>query len=270
MKIRKAVIPAAGLGTRFLPATKSVPKEMFPIVDKPILLYNIEEIIAAGIEEVILVLGDGKGAIEKFFEGYDKIKVTKVRQDKPQGLGHAVLCADRAVGSEPFAVLLGDEIMISKPGAVSGIGQLCRVYEETGTSAVAVMEVADRDVVKYGIVAVTERGPNLWNVQDVVEKPAVAQAPSRLALPGRYVFHHEIFNHLRVTKPGRNGEIQLTDGMTALATSHGMLALKLDAERFDAGDKFGYLQINIEMGLRHPDVGPQLQQYLTQRFGGKP
>ncbi len=269
MKIKTAVIPAAGLGTRFMPATKSIPKEMFPIVDKPILLYNIEEIIAAGIEEVILVLSSSKAAIENFFEDYDKIKVTKVRQDKALGLGHAVLCADKAVGNQPFAVLLGDEIMINKPGRPSGIAQLCKVYEETGTSAVAVMEVPEKDVVKYGIVAVKEKGPNLWSVHNVVEKPSIAEAPSRLALPGRYVFDPEIFNILRDTKPGRNGEIQLTDGMTALAQSKGMLALKLEAQRFDAGDKFGYVQINVEMGLQHPEIGPQLEKYLKERFGGK-
>lgn len=269
MKVRKAVIPAAGLGTRFMPATKSIPKEMFPVVDKPILLFNIEEIAAAGIEEVILVLGPTKVAIEHFFKGYDKLKITIARQDEAKGLGHAVLCAEQAVGGEPFAVLLGDEIMVQKPGRPSGIAQLCKVSEETGTSAVAVMEVPEKDVVKYGICAVSEKGPNLWNVHNVVEKPAVGEAPSRLALPGRYVFDPELFAHLRVTKPGRNGEIQLTDGMTALAKSKGMLALKLDAERFDAGDKFGYLQINIEMGLRHPDTGPQLEKYLKEKFGGK-
>ena len=269
MKIKKAVIPAAGLGTRFMPATKSIPKEMFPIVDKPILLYNIEEIIAAGIEEVILVLSSTKAAIENFFDDYDKIKVTKVRQEKALGLGHAVLCADQAVGDQPFAVLLGDEIMIQKPGRPSGIAQLCKVFEKTGTSAVAVMEVPEQDVVKYGIVGVMENGPNLWTVNHVVEKPSVAAAPSRLALPGRYVFDPDIFKFLRDTKPGRNGEIQLTDGMTALAKSKGMLALKLDAERFDAGDKLGFMQVNIEMGLRHPEIGPQLEKYLKERFGGQ-
>jgi UTP--glucose-1-phosphate uridylyltransferase len=269
MKIRKAVIPAAGLGTRFMPATKTVPKEMFPIVDKPILLYNIEEIIAAGIEEVVLVLGSTKAAIEQFFKDFTPIKVSIARQEKALGLGHAVLCAAEAVGNEPFAVLLGDEIMLPRPGRPSGIAQLCRVYEETKTSAVAVMEVPEADVVKYGIVKVQEKGANLWSVLDVVEKPSVAEAPSRLALPGRYVFDAEIFNHLKNTKPGRNGEIQLTDGMTALAKSKGMLALKLDAERFDAGDKLGFMQVNLEIGLRHPEIGPKLEEYLIKRFGGK-
>jgi UTP--glucose-1-phosphate uridylyltransferase len=269
MKIRKAVIPAAGLGTRFLPATKTVPKEMFPIVDKPILLYNIEEIIAAGIEEVVLVLGPTKAAIETFFKDFNKIKITIARQEQALGLGHAVLCASEAVGDEPFAVLLGDEIMLARPGRPSGIGQLCRVYEESGTSAVAVLEVPEKDVVRYGIVKVKDKGPNLWSVLDLVEKPTVSEAPSRLALPGRYVFDPAIFKHLRETKPGRLGEIQLTDAMAALAKSKGMLALKLDAERFDAGEKLGFMKVNLELGLRHPEIGPQLEQYLMERFGGK-
>ncbi len=268
MKIRKAVIPAAGLGTRFMPATKTIPKELFPLVDRPILLYNIDEIVAAGFDEVILVIGPTKQAIEKFFDpSFKDIKVTFVRQEKALGLGHAVLTAAEAVGNEPFAVLLGDELMLSKPGQPSGIAQLANVFAETGLSAVAVMEVPERDVIKYGIVDVEEKGPNLWKVLTVVEKPAVADAPSRLALPGRYVFTPEIFEYLRHTPPGKNGEIQLTDGMTQVAKKQGMLALKLDAIRFDAGDKLGYLQAGIEIGLNHPEIGPALKKYLHERFG---
>lgn len=270
MKIRKAVIPAAGLGTRFRPATKTVPKEMFPIVDRPILLYNIDEIVAAGFEEVILVIGPTKQAIVDFFDpSFKDIKVTFVRQEKALGLGHAVLTAADAVGDEPFAVLLGDELMFAKPGQASGIAQLAKVYNETGTSAVAVMEVPEKDVVKYGIVAVKEKSPNLWTVTNVIEKPAVADAPSRLALPGRYIFAPEIFDYLRVTKPGKNGEIQLTDGMTEVAQKQGMLALKLDTIRFDAGDKLGFMQANIEIGLQHPEIGTALAKYLQERFGRK-
>lgn len=270
MKISKAVIPAAGLGTRFMPATKTIPKELFPIVDRPILMYNIDEIVAAGFDEVILVIGPTKQAIEKYFDSsFKDIKVTFVRQEKALGLGHAVLTAADAVGDEPFAVLLGDEIMLAKPGQRSGIAQLAKVYEETKTSAVAVMEVPEKDVVKYGIVAVKEKGPNLWTVLDVVEKPAVADAPSRLALPGRYIFSPEIFAYLRTTKPGKNGEIQLTDGMTQVAKNHGMLALQLDTVRFDAGDKLGFMQANIEIGLQHPEIGPALEKYLHDRFGRK-
>jgi UTP--glucose-1-phosphate uridylyltransferase len=292
VKIRKAVIPVAGLGTRFLPATKTIPKEMLPIVDKPTLLYIVEEIVAAGIEQVVLIAGRGKTAIEDFFDtsyeledtlekaGRDELlkpfrsvvknlKVVSLRQHVALGLGHAVLCAEPAVGREPFAVLLGDEIMIPRPGKPSGIAQLTRLYEQTQTSAVAVMEVAPSEVSKYGIVKVTEKSPGLWNVHDVVEKPAPERAPSRLALPGRYVFDGAIFDDLKEIKPGKNGEIQLTDAMTRLAQRQGLLATTLDAERFDAGDKLGYLQANIELGLRHPQIGPALESYLKARFGGK-
>jgi UTP--glucose-1-phosphate uridylyltransferase len=291
MKIRKAVIPVAGLGTRFLPATKTIPKEMLPIVDRPILLYVMEEIVAAGISEVVLIAGRGKSAIEDFFDtSYEvedtleksgrtellqpvheiikQLRVVSIRQHVALGLGHAVLCAEPAIGPEPFAVLLGDEIMIAEPGRPSGIAQLARIFEDTQQSTVAVMEVAASEVSKYGIVRVSEKGPNLWSVLDVVEKPAVGQAPSRLALPGRYVFAGSIFDDLRQTRPGRGGEIQLTDAMTQLARREGMLATVIDAQRFDAGDKLGYLMANVELALRHPQVGSAFERYLRQRFGG--
>lgn len=291
MKIRKAVIPAAGLGTRFLPATKTIPKEMLPIVDKPTVLYIMEEIVEAGITEVILIAGRGKTAIEDFFdvsyELEDKLKrsgrdellkplhdlinnitIVSIRQHEALGLGHAVLCAEPAIGNEPFAVLLGDEIMVSKPGLPSGIAQLARMYEETGLSTVAVMEVPEADVNKYGIVKVTPRGPNVWTVHDVIEKPALADAPSRFALPGRYVFDAAIFQDLREIQPGRGGEIQLTDAMVRLVQKKGMLATTIDARRFDAGDKLGYLIANIELGLMHPQTGPGLEAYLRERFRG--
>jgi UTP--glucose-1-phosphate uridylyltransferase len=292
MKIRKAVIPVAGLGTRFLPATKTVPKEMLPIVDKPTLLYIIEEIVAAGLEEVILISGRGKTAIEDFFdksfeledllersgkssllksyyETVEKVTVISLRQHAALGLGHAVLCAEPAVGKEPFAVLLGDEVTIQRPGKSSGIAQLTKIYEETGTSTVAVMEVPQAEVVKYGIVDAREKGPNLWSVHDVIEKPTPEKAPSRLALPGRYVFDAALFEDLKQIAPGRGGEIQLTDAMTRLAKRQGMLATTLDADRFDAGDKLGYLMANVEMGLRHPQIGAEFAKYLKERFGGK-
>jgi UTP--glucose-1-phosphate uridylyltransferase len=291
MKIRKAVIPVAGLGTRFLPATKTIPKEMLPIVDRPILLYIMEEIVAAGISEVVLIAGRGKSAIEDFFDtSYEvedtleksgrtellqpvheiikQLRVVSIRQHVALGLGHAVLCAEPAIGREPFAVLLGDEIMIAEPGRPSGVAQLARIFEDTQQSTVAVMEVAASEVSKYGIVRVSEKGPNLWSVLDLVEKPAVGQAPSRLALPGRYVFAGSIFDDLRQTRPGRGGEIQLTDAMTQLARREGMLATVIDAQRFDAGDKLGYLMANVELALRHPQVGPAFERYLRQRFGG--
>jgi len=291
MKVRKAVIPVAGLGTRFLPATKTIPKEMLPIVDKPTLLYIMEEIVAADISEVVLIAGRGKSAIEDFFDtSYEvedtlekagrtellkpvheiiqKLKVVSIRQHVALGLGHAVLCAEPAIGREPFAVLLGDEIMIAKPGRPSGIAQLTRIYEETNQSTVAVMEVAESEVSKYGMVKVSEKGPNLWAVHDLVEKPEIGQAPSRFALPGRYVFAGEIFDDLRHTRPGRGGEIQLTDAMNKLARRAGMLATVIDAQRFDAGDKLGYLMANVELALRHPQIGAAFAQYLRQRLGG--
>jgi len=291
MKVRKAVIPVAGLGTRFLPATKTIPKEMLPIVDKPTLLYIMEEIVAADISEVVLIAGRGKSAIEDFFDtSYEvedtlekagrtellkpvheiiqKLKVVSIRQHVALGLGHAVLCAEPAIGREPFAVLLGDEIMIAKPGRPSGIAQLTRIYEETNQSTVAVMEVAESEVSKYGMVKVSEKGRNMWAVHDLVEKPEIGQAPSRFALPGRYVFAGEIFDDLRHTRPGRGGEIQLTDAMNKLARRAGMLATVIDAQRFDAGDKLGYLMANVELGLRHPEIGTAFAQYLRQRLGG--
>ena len=290
MKVRKAVIPVAGLGTRFLPATKTIPKEMLPIVDKPTLLYIMEEIVAADISEVVLIAGRGKSAIEDFFDtSYEvedtlekagrtellkpvheiiqKLKVVSIRQHVALGLGHAVLCAEPAIGREPFAVLLGDEIMIAKPGRPSGIAQLTRIYEETNQSTVAVMEVAESEVSKYGMVKVSEKGPNLWAVHDLVEKPEIGQAPSRFALPGRYVFAGEIFDDLRHTRPGRGGEIQLTDAMNKLARRAGMLATVIDAQRFDAGDKLGYLMANVELALRHHQIGAAFAQYLRQRLG---
>jgi UTP--glucose-1-phosphate uridylyltransferase len=292
MKIRKAVIPAAGLGTRFLPATKTIPKEMLPIVDKPTILYNVEEIIAADIPELVLIAGRDKTSIEDFFDtSYElekvldrlgkadllkplrelrkRIKVISIRQQIAMGLGHAVLCAEPVVGREPFAVLLGDEIMVTKPGKSSAIAQLTELHDKTGLSAVAVMEVPAPDVSKYGIVDVEAKAENLWSVKSVVEKPPVDQSPSRLALPGRYVFDPEIFDYLRETKPGRNGEIQLTDGMTKLAQKRGMLATTVDALRFDAGDKLGFLQANVELALQHPEVGTGFKKFIQDRFGGK-
>lgn len=290
MKVRKAVIPVAGLGTRFLPATKTVPKEMLPIVDKPTLLYIIEEIVAAGITEVVLIAGRGKTAIEDFFDTsyeledtlekagrrellkgfYETVKnltVVSIRQHVALGLGHAVLAARSAVGSEPFAVLLGDEIMVPKAGQPSGIAQLTRLYEMYQMSTVAVMEVAPSEVSKYGIVNVSplEQTNNIWRVHGVVEKPAVDAAPSRLALPGRYVFDAAIFEDLERTPPGKGGEIQLSDAMTSLAARKGLLATTIDAHRFDAGDKLGFLKANVELALRHPQIGTEFARYLRER-----
>jgi UTP--glucose-1-phosphate uridylyltransferase len=284
-KVRKAIIPAAGLGTRFLPATKSVPKEMLPIVDRPILLFIVEEAVRAGIEDIILVAGRQKGAIEDFFdvsyELEDKLEkdgkhewltmlkkirsmanVISIRQKQPLGLGHAVLCGQPIVGNEPFAVLLGDEIMISKPDEETTTEILAKHFSSTGLSTVAVMEVPEADTSKYGIVEGEKNSDGTIRVRNVIEKPAKGQTSSRWALPGRYVFDARIFQYLQETKPGKNGEIQLTDGMTQLARSPGLLASGFSARRYDAGDKLGFLQANIELGLEHPELKTSLRDYI--------
>ncbi|HEX4924597.1 MAG TPA: UTP--glucose-1-phosphate uridylyltransferase GalU [Bdellovibrionales bacterium] len=280
--IRKALIPAAGLGTRFLPATKTVPKEMLPIIDRPSLLYIVEEALDAGIEDIIIVAGRGKTAIEDFFDrSYeledtlertgktdllnivkkirDLANIVSIRQKFAMGLGHAVLSGKPAIGNEPFVVLLGDEIMIGKPNVTE---QLAKSYQETGLSSVAIMEVPEKEVVKYGIVKVSPQAAGTYKIHDVVEKPAVDKAPSRFALPGRYAFHPKIFSYLQNTKPGKNGEIQLTDGMTELAKNEGLLGVTFSARRFDTGDKLGFFQANVEMALEHPEIGAQARTYL--------
>jgi UTP--glucose-1-phosphate uridylyltransferase len=296
-RIRKAVIPAAGLGTRFLPATKSIPKEMLPLVDKPILMYVVEEAVRAGAEQIVLVQGRGKGAIEDFFDTSfeletvleksgkqdllselrrikDMADVISIRQKEARGLGHAVYAARPVVGDEPFALLLGDEIMIDKPGQPSAIKQLADVYGSHAMSTVAVIEVPKEDVKKYGIIkghdhaGSSKSGAPLIRVEDVIEKPDPASAPSRWALPGRYVFSAAIFKYLENAKPGKNGEIQLTDSMTQLARFEGLLATTVNARRYDAGDKFGYLQANLELALDRPDLGRELRPYLKNLVAG--
>lgn len=283
--IRKAVIPAAGLGTRFLPATKSIPKEMLTIVDKPILLYVVEEAVQAGIQDIVLIQGRGKNAIEDFFDTSvelesvleragkldllesirrlrDMANIISVRQKVPLGLGHAVYTAQPVVGQEPFALLLGDEIMISLADHPSAIGQLVQLYNQHRQSVVAVMEVPASEVSKYGIVSGREKSSGLLQVDKLVEKPDPASAPSRLAMPGRYVFSADIFKYLKDSKPGKNGEIQLTDAMGELARKEGLLATTVKARRFDAGDRLGYLQANLELALDRPDLREHLKPYL--------
>lgn len=285
--VRKAIIPAAGLGTRFLPATKTIPKEMLPIIDRPILSYIVEECARAGIEDIILVAGRGKTAIEDYFdvsyELEDKLhkdgktewledirrtrdlaNIISIRQKQPLGLGHAVLCGQPIVGNEPFAVLLGDEIMISTPQQETVTETLALSYQATGLSTVAIMEVADSEVHKYGVVEGQRDAKGVVRVANVIEKPSKEQTKSRFALPGRYVFSSEIFEYLKNTTPGKNGEIQLTDAMTELARKNGLLASPFTARRFDAGDKFGFLQANIELALEHKEVGAQMRRYLKE------
>ncbi|MDX9730264.1 MAG: UTP--glucose-1-phosphate uridylyltransferase [Bdellovibrionales bacterium] len=293
IKVRKAVIPAAGLGTRFLPATKTVPKEMLPIVDRPILLHIVEEAARAGIEDIVLVAGRGKTSIEDFFdvsyeledklerdgksEWVERLKnlrsmanIISIRQKQPLGLGHAVGCASPIVGSEPFAVLLGDEIMMSSHNQPTVTEQLVKKFETTGMSTIAMMEVALEETHKYGIVegesVEDSAGETTIRVRNVIEKPLKGQTTSRFALPGRYVFDSDIFKHIADTKPGRIGEIQLTDAMVALAKDEakGLLATTFKAKRYDAGDKFGYLQANIEFGLEHPETKVALREYIRK------
>jgi UTP--glucose-1-phosphate uridylyltransferase len=287
--IRKAIVPAAGLGTRFLPGTKTVPKEMFPIIDRPIILYIVEEAARAGIEDIVLIAGRGKTAIEDFFdlsyEVEDKLEregksdwleeirrvrslanVISVRQHRPLGLGHAVLCGRPVVGDEPFALLLGDEIMISEPGDPTVTEALAQSHQSTGLSTVAIMEVPETEVSKYGIVegesVASRMSGSVIRARKIIEKPSPGQTLSRWALPGRYVFSAEIFNYLEHTKPGKNGEIQLTDAMTELAAGSGLLATTFQARRYDAGDKFGFLQANIELALERPELSDKLRPYL--------
>jgi len=287
-KIKKAVIPAAGLGTRFLPATKTVPKEMLTIVDAPIILYVVEEAVQAGIEDIVLIAGRGKHAIEDFFDtSYeledrlardgkthllerlnrirDMANVISIRQKQALGLGHAVYSAAPIVGQEPFAVLLGDEITMGSKNEPNVTALLTQSFSETGVSAISVMEVAEKDVSKYGIANCEKTEvPHRFKVTSLVEKPKASETSSRWALPGRYVFDNSILNLLKDAKPSLNGEIQLTDTMNLLVKNKGLHAHSFTAKRFDAGDKIGYLQANIELGLTHPDLHEDLKKYLIQ------
>jgi len=282
-KIRKAIIPAAGLGTRFLPATKAQPKEMLPIVDKPAIQYIIEEAIQSGIEEILIITGRNKRAIEDHFDRnielelnlkqqgkYDllglveelaNVTIHYVRQKEPKGLGHAVLCAKQFVGNEPFAVLLGDDIIDSP---VPCLKQLMQVYEEHPGSILGVQEVPQDKVSSYGIVQPKSVGHNLWQAIDLVEKPPVNEAPSRLAVLGRYIIAPEIFDILQNTTPGRGGEIQLTDALRMLALKQAVYAYCFNGRRYDVGDKQGYLEATIEFALKRTDLREPFLRYLVQ------
>lgn len=288
-KIKKAIIPAAGLGTRFLPATKTVPKEMLTIVDAPIIAYVVAEAVEAGIEDIVIVAGRGKHAIEDFFdtsyeledklaksgnfkmlERLEKIRsmanIISIRQKTPMGLGHAVLCAEPIIGKDPFAVLLGDEIMVSNSGARSVTAELAQNFSETGLSSIAVMQVEKSEVSKYGIADVselkTENGITKFKVNSLVEKPSPEKSPSNWALPGRYVLSGKIFDYLKEAKPSVNSEIQLTDSIDRLAKTEGLQALTFLADRFDAGDKFGYLKANVEVALKNNELSSQMKKYI--------
>lgn len=293
MKIRKAVIPCAGLGTRFLPATKATPKEMLPIVDIPMIQYIVEEAVRAGIRDIVFITGRNKDSIVDHFDYSFEIEtvlekkgnaalaevsrsiaklcnIITIRQKNPMGLGHAVLCAEPVIGNEPFAVLLGDDLIDSK---VPCIGQLIEVAEKEQASVVGVMEVPEREVTKYGIVGGDRVNSKLTRVKTLVEKPSIKEAPSRLAIPGRYVLSPTIFEILRNTPLGKGGEIQLTDGLKTLAEREKLFAYEFDGVRYDTGDRMGYIDATIAFALKRPDlredVKKVLQKHLAQAMGEK-
>ena len=284
-KVTKAVIPAAGLGTRFLPATKACPKEMLPIVDKPTIQYIIEEALASGIKDILIITGHNKRSIEDHFDynpelelnlrvhGKDEllalvkeigdINLHYIRQKEPKGLGHAILCAKSFVGDEPFAVLLGDDVVYNEEKPC--LQQLLDVYDTTGASVLGCQTVPQENVSSYGIVAseATEDA-RIFKVNDMVEKPAVEEAPSRLAVLGRYVITPEIFAILEQTAPGRGGEIQLTDALKVLAKEQAMYAYDFVGRRYDVGDKQGYLEATVEYALRRPELREKFLRYLQE------
>ena len=282
MKVRKAVIPAAGLGTRFLPATKSQPKEMLPIVDKPTIQYIIEEAAAAGVEDIIVVTGRNKRSIEDHFDRSIELELELertgkenllqmvkaipeianihfIRQKQPLGLGHAVLTASHFIGDEPFAVLLGDDVVVSRKPVLQ---QMVDVFNEYKTSIVGVQEVSEDVVHKYGIVDCKHVEGGVYKVKDLVEKPAREAAPSRIAILGRYILTPTIFSYLVTLEPGAGGEIQLTDGLKRLAQAEAMYAYVFRGHRYDVGTKIGFLQANIEFALRNPEIAGDLKNYL--------
>ena len=282
--IRKAVIPAAGLGTRFLPATKAVPKELLPIVDVPTIQYIVQEISDAGIETVVLITGKGKSRIVDHFDVYpdleDKlekegkhdlvetltktsqmVKLVSVRQGNPRGLGHAVLCTKDIIGNEPFVVLLGDDLVDSR---VPCIRQMMNVYEKYQKSVVALMEVSEQYVPKFGICGGKLIEPRVMDLDKMVEKPKLSEAPSNLAIVGRYVLSPKIFDYLEKTTAGKGGEIQLTDAMAKLMYDEGFIGYEFEGKRYDAGDKFGFIQANIAYAMKRPDIAPRLKQYMRE------
>lgn len=283
-KVRKAVIPAAGLGTRFLPATKAIAKEMLPIVDKPTIQFIVEEALASGIEDILIVTGKGKRPIEDHFdsnleleqnlsskgkkellalvEETTGINLHFIRQKHPLGLGHAVLCAKAFVGDEPFVVMLGDDIM---EDCIPLTKQLIDDYEETNASTLAVMKVPHKDTSKYGIInPISEVKKGLYDVKNFVEKPNPDDAPSDLAIIGRYLLRPEIFEILETQKPGAGGEIQLTDAIDTLNNYQRVFAHEYTGKRYDVGDKLGMVEANIEYGLKHPEIKVALKDYLKQ------
>src|SRR5882724_4794695 len=280
-KVRKAVFPAAGLGTRFLPATKASPKEMLPLVDKPLIQYVVEEAVASGIKSIIIVTGRGKSAIEDHFdvsfeleallrergreddlrlvrEISDMARVSYVRQREALGLGHAILQARDLVG-EPFAVMLSDDVIDSKTPALR---QLLDVYEKYDAPVLATMEVEGEAISRFGALDVDEVEDGVYRIRNMVEKPQAAEAPSNLAIIGRYILTPDIFDEITNTVPGAIGEIQITDAMRALLRKRDFYAVRFEGTRYDAGDKLGFLIATVELALKHKDLAPEFRQYL--------
>ncbi|ENZ03227.1 UTP-glucose-1-phosphate uridylyltransferase [Clostridium thermobutyricum] len=285
MKVKKAIIPAAGLGTRFLPATKAQPKEMLPIVDKPTIQYIIEEAVASGIEEILIITGRNKKCIEDHFDksielemeleksGKEEllelvkdissmVDIHYIRQKEPKGLGHAIHCAKTFVGNEPFAVLLGDDVVYNEKPCLK---QLMECYEEYKTSILGVQTVLEENVSKYGIVNGIHIEDRVYKVKDLVEKPSVEEAPSNIAILGRYIITPQIFDILENTKPGKGGEIQLTDALKTLISQEAMYAYNFEGKRYDVGDKLGFLEATIEFALRREELRSDMLGYLENR-----
>ncbi len=284
--VRKAVFPVAGLGTRFLPATKASPKEMLPVVDKPLIQYAVEEAYAAGIRHMIFITGRSKRAIEDHFDtAYeleseleaankqallavvrsvqpDDMDCAYVRQPRSLGLGHAVLCAEALVGDEPFAVLLADDLMVGPPGGTPVLAQMAQAFRQQGRSLLAVQEVPQEQVRRYGIVAGEPAGGPLLRVQRIVEKPAPEQAPSRMGVAGRYILTPTIFEQIRNQPKGAGGEIQLTDAIARLMEHEAVYAFQYAGKRYDCGSKEGFLEATVELALQHPEVGASFREYL--------
>ena len=284
-KITKAVFPVAGIGSRFLPATKASPKEMLPIVDKPLIQYAVEEAAAAGITDLIFVTGRNKRAIEDHFDMNPELEVSLrdkpelleiargvlpagcrciyIRQAEPLGLGHAVLCAQPVVGDEPFAVLLADDLIDAQPPTLA---RMTKRFETEGCSLLGVEDVPREHTGSYGIVSAVDASAEVSEVRAIVEKPAPKDAPSTLAVVGRYVLTPAIFDLLAAGKPGRGGEIQLTDAIAGLLARERVLAMQVGGTRYDCGSKLGYLKATVELGLRHPEIGKDLAEFLRQRL----
>jgi UTP--glucose-1-phosphate uridylyltransferase len=284
--VRKAVFPVAGLGTRFLPATKAAPKEMLPVVDKPLIQYAVEEAYSAGVRHMIFVTGRSKRAIEDHFDTAYELETeleqankqellalvqsvqpedmvcAYVRQPRSLGLGHAVLMAEPLVGREPFAVLLADDLMVGQPGGPSVLAQMVAAYAQQGRSILAVQEVPAEQVRRYGIVAGEPAGRQLMRVEQIVEKPAPENAPSRMGVAGRYILTPGIFDEIRNQPTGVGGEIQLTDAIARLMRQEAVYAFEYQGKRYDCGSKEGFLQATVELALQHPQVGEDFRIYL--------